>query len=102
MPRRSSATSFGGKSGNKKGRGPAKGAPNAGALPATFKNRMALLAARAKTAKNIESILDDPKHPQFMKALEFAADRGYGRVEQPQTHTGSVEIIVRRDEPTLI
>lgn len=51
-----------------------------GADPQAFKTRMALIAARAKTAKNLEAILDDPDHPQFMKAVEFTSDRGFGKV----------------------
>jgi hypothetical protein len=78
MPRRASATSFGGIAGNPGNK--TKAGP--GRLPDIFKMRMANLAARNKTAKNVEKILDDPAHPAFMKALEFAADRGFGKAAQ--------------------
>ena len=41
---------------------------------------MATILERAQTAKHVEAILSDPKHPQFMRALEFATDRVEGPV----------------------
>ncbi len=91
MPRRATSTSFGGKAGNPQNK--TKAGP--GRLPDTFKNRMATLAARAKTAKNVEKILDDDKHPQFMKALEFAADRGFGKAPQPIVGDPTAPLVVK-------
>lgn len=74
MPKRANATSFGAVRGNTP-------QPNTqgGDHPATFRNRMALLASRAKTCANVESVLDNADHKHFPKILEFAADRGYGK-----------------------
>lgn len=86
-------TSFGGSKGNKPGR--KKGDPtNIGVLPEVFRKRMALIAARNRTAANVERILDDADHPQFMKALEFAATRGYGKPAETVEHKGTVGVKV--------
>jgi hypothetical protein len=44
-----------------------------------FRRKMQLIASRAKTVANVEKLLEAPNHPNFMRALEFAADRGYGK-----------------------
>lgn len=75
MPRRASATSFGGKRGNPRGTQPGPGAP-----PQTFRDRMKLILDRAKTAKSVETILADPDHKHFAKVLDTALDRAEGKV----------------------
>ncbi len=47
-----------------------------------FYDRLRLILERNKTARNVEKVLDDPKHPQFAKILEFATDRVHGKVQQ--------------------
>lgn len=37
---------------------------------------------RKATVKNLEAIMDDPDHPQFMRAVEFASDRAHGKPTQ--------------------
>ncbi len=49
---------------------------------------MAALADATLKRGYVEQILVDPHHPQFMKALEWATDRGYGKVPQTNEHTG--------------
>jgi hypothetical protein len=79
MPRRASATSFGQSKGNRPGR--KKGDPtNVGVLPATFRNRMALIASRMRTVNELEKILENRDHAAFMKAMEFVTERGFGKV----------------------
>lgn len=77
------STSFGQKSGNKGGKGPPKG--SGGRPLAIYQKRMQLAAQAAQ----VEKILKDPDHPQFMKALEFAANRGFGKVAETIEHTGA-------------
>ena len=48
----------------------------------------------------LQLILKDPSHPQFLKALEFAAERGYGKEVQPM-EGGLTLTVVRRDESGL-
>ena len=48
-----------------------------------FKARMRLLAGSDDVLKAIAAILNDKDHPHFVRALTFAADRGYGRPTQP-------------------
>lgn len=83
MPRRATATSFGGKAGN--ARNTTK--PGPGRPPQVYSERMRLAAEAAR----IETILKDPDHPQFMKALQFAADRGMGKVPDTIEHSGNVQ-----------
>jgi len=51
-----------------------------GRPPDEFKRRMAQCASRDETIAALEEILRDKDHPHFMRALEFCADRGYGKV----------------------
>ena len=67
----------------RRGRGPKKGAANAGRPPNEFKAQLAALASREETIRALAAILEDPNHPHFIHALKFAADRGYGRPTQP-------------------
>ncbi len=54
-----------------------------GRLPDEFKQLLASLASREETVKALEQILSDPDHPHFIRALQFAADPGYGRRGNP-------------------
>lgn len=40
------------------------------------------LASTNRTMAGLKQILADPAHPHYLKALEFAADRGYGKPTQ--------------------
>ncbi len=40
-------------------------------------------ASRGTTLQALTVILKNPDHPHFMRALEYATDRGYGRELQP-------------------
>lgn len=94
MPRHATSTSYGGKAGNT----PNTSTPGSGRPPDTFKMRMATLVERANTVGNIEQILDNPQHPSFMKALEFATDRAYGKPTDNKQLSGEVVVRVIRDD----
>lgn len=85
---------------SKRGRGPKKGAPKAGRPPDEFKAMLAELASREATLDAVRRILEDPSHPQFLRAMEFATERGYGKVAQAVEHTGAagapLEVLVTR------
>lgn len=66
-------------------------------MPNTFKDRMALIAERGRTAENIERILDDPDHPHFMKALEFVANRGIGPVPKEIQMAAELSVVIRNE-----
>lgn len=76
MPRRASATSFGGKAGNPIN----KTIPGPGAQPQTMRDRMKLLLERKKTMQSIEAVLDDPDHKHFATILNTTLDRAEGKV----------------------
>jgi hypothetical protein len=77
------ATSFRRGADSRRGKGPQKGAPLVGRPPDEFKERMAGLASWSEVHTALESILRDPEHPHWMRALEYATERGYGKVTQP-------------------
>ena len=56
----------------------------AGGRPAdNFVAAMRALAGAAEVLAALRAILADHRHEHFIKALTFAADRGYGRPTQP-------------------
>lgn len=68
------------------GKGPAKGAPNAGRPPDAFKELCRELATGEKTVAQLRLILKSKKDPQFMQALRWASEHGYGKPAQPLEH----------------
>ncbi len=61
-----------------------------GRPPDEFKQMMQHLATREETIAVLTQILADPQHPHFMRALEFCAERGFGKVPAP------VELEIRK------
>lgn len=76
----------------RRGNGPSKGAPNAGRPPDKFKELCRELASGQKTIEAVEAILEDQSHSQFMAALKWASEHGYGRPSQPLEHSGTITI----------
>lgn len=72
----------------KRGRGPAKGAPNAGRPPDAFKALCQGIADQGAMALLAKRVLSNPKHPAFQFALKWATDHGYGKAMQPMELTG--------------
>ncbi len=72
-----------------RGRGPAKGAPNAGRPPDEFKAFMRSLVSRDAVSEALGTILANPKHPQYVQAYKMAAEFGYGRASQTVEHSGA-------------
>ena len=65
-----------------------------GQLPDDFKRRMAECVSRQETQRELDKILADADHPHFMKALEFAAARGFGAVKQEVSLEGGATILI--------
>lgn len=86
------ATSFKPGKDPRRGKGPEKGAPNAGRPPDKFKELCRELATGQKTIEAVEAILEDQDHSQFMAALKWASEHGYGRPSQPLEHSGTITI----------
>ena len=85
---------------SKSGRGPAKGAPNAGRPPDAWKATLRELASRENVLAHIQTVLDaGPDHPFFAKALEYVTEYGYGKATQHIEQTGgtTLEVIVRHE-----
>ena len=81
-----------------RGRGPA---PGTGGRPRDeFRALMRELVSRPETVTGLEAILSNPDHPAYLRALEFAAERGYGK-ESNEVAGGLTLTVVRRDESGL-
>ena len=79
------------------GRGPAKGAPNAGRPRDEWKAWLRSVVDSSGTRDAIEAILRDPAHPAFGRVLAWADERGWGK--EAQAVEGGVTLtVVRRDE----
>ena len=73
------------------GRGPRKGAPNAGRPPDEFKKLMRGVASRTETIRRLRKLAGGAKGVAdeiFLKAFKECADRGYGKAVQPLEHAG--------------
>jgi hypothetical protein len=91
------------------GRGPAKGAPNAGRPPDEFRAMMRDLASRAETVERLTRILTGGVEVEidgkpvvmpvdsdtFLKALAFVTDRGYGKAQQHLDVTSDGQSLTR-------
>lgn len=77
----------------KKGHDPRRhpgGAPGSGRKPDEFKEMCRRLASGEATAKRVMKILGDENHPQFMAALKWATEQGYGKATQSVEHSGKI------------
>lgn len=70
----------------RRGRGPKKG--TGGRPPDAFKALCQDLASGKVTVANVRAILTDKDHPQFMPALRWATENGYGKPSQAVELTG--------------
>ena len=66
-----------GNSGGKPGR--------SGRTPDAFKQRMQELVSAEDRIRHLETVLEDPTHPQFISAWKWATERAYGKAEQAVT-----------------
>ena len=66
-----------GNSGGKPGR--------SGRTPDASKQRMQELVSAEDRIRHLETVLEDPTHPQFISAWKWATERAYGKAEQAFT-----------------
>lgn len=82
------------------GRGPAKGAPNAGRPRDEWKAWLRSLVDSDGSRAAIETILTDPSHPAYGRILAWADERGYGKekesVEVSGAGGGPLQVVVTR------
>jgi hypothetical protein len=74
----------------RRGRGPKKGAPNAGRPLDEWKAYLRSLVDSAASRDAIVAILTDPSHPAYARVLAWADERGWGKESQAvdATHRG--------------
>lgn len=63
-----------------------------GRPPDAFRQLCRELASRTKTVKSVLAILKNPDHVQFVAALRWATEHGYGKPVQPLEHSGSITL----------
>jgi hypothetical protein len=83
----------------RRGRGPAPGAPNAGRPRDEWKAALAALASSDEVLAHVRRVLADPDHPQWMRALEYASERGFGKETATVEQSGAVEVRVTYEGP---
>lgn len=72
---------------------------NGGRPKDEWKAKLRELASSDTVLEGLQSILSDKTHPQYLKALEFAAERGYGKEVTPVEQSGSMALnVVIRSE----
>ena len=64
--------------------------PGSGRPPDAFKALCRQLASGEITVEQVEAILKDKGHPQFMAALKWATEHGYGKPTEHVEHSGTV------------
>lgn len=75
------------------GKGPAKGAPNAGRPPDEWRAELRAMASSAKVMEHVLGVLQEgPSHPYFDRALQYATDHGYGKPKQEVGLSGTVTL----------
>ncbi len=86
----------------RRGRGPKKGAPNAGRPTDEFKRLMQGFATSLDAQRGIEDALRaGAKHPAFLGALKHVTEHGYGKPTQDVT-SGGKPLIPARISVTLV
>lgn len=62
--------------------------PGTGRPPDEFKAAMRALASYAEQAGYVRDVLADKDHPQWLGALKYVTEHGYGKPTQTLEHTG--------------
>lgn len=66
----------------RRGRGPKKGAWNAGRPPDVWRAACRELASRSTVLERAQEVLDNPEHPAWLSVWKFVAEQGFGRAPQ--------------------
>jgi hypothetical protein len=73
---------FRGKGDPRNGRGPAKGAQNAGRPRDEWKAWLRSVVDSAPSRDAISAVVQNPEHPAYARVLAWADERGYGKETQ--------------------
>ena len=95
MPRRATSTSFGAELGNKQGRGPKPGAPNAGPPTKTFRHFIANLRNSAKAQKALRDAAEDPNSRNFGTAWKVLSDYDDEKPAEKRELSGAIQVSVK-------
>lgn len=95
MPRRATKTSYGGESGNPKGRGPKRGAPNAGPRTKALKHFLANLRNSAAAQQALQKAAEDPTSPNFRTAWKVLADYDDDKPAEKRELSGAIQVSVK-------
>jgi len=73
-----------------------------GRPPDAFKELCRQLASGERTILSVESIIVNPDHPQFMAAVRWATENGYGKPNQTIEHSGAVDLSQQEREQAVL
>lgn len=79
----------------RRGRGPAKGAPNAGRPPDWWLQQVRAGLYRKETIAQLNKVLGNSEHTAFAAVLRWADERVHGKAAQPITGEGGGPIQVQ-------
>ncbi len=77
------------------GRGPKKGAPNAGRPPDKFRDFCRELLATKGADAAVSAIMKDKSHPAYAAMWKAVSDRGYGKPTQAVEVSGNINVNVQ-------
>jgi hypothetical protein len=80
----------------KRGRGPQKGAVNAGRPPDAWREACRELASRDEMLDRARQILENPDHAGWLSVWKFLAEQGYGKSPQAAEVAAEAEPEVRQ------
>ena len=66
-----------------------------GRPPDAWKAKMAKLADRWAQAAEAQRVLDDPDHPHWMRAGQFASEQAHGKPTQPISGDVDAPLVIR-------
>lgn len=72
----------------RRGRGPKKGAPNAGRPPEEWRAWLKSVIDGPEARAQLAAILTDADHPAYARVLALGLDRTFGSVAQQHQHSG--------------
>ncbi len=95
MPKTAPPTAYGQKSGNPRGKGPKKGAPNAGRRPKSLVLHLKGLRGSAKVQKALAKAASDPESKGFATAWRVLSEYDDEKPAEKHTIVGPVVVSVK-------
>lgn len=66
-----------------------------GRPPDEFRRILRDMVSRDDRLKHVETVLENPEHPQWMAAWKWATEHGYGKPVQPVEQSGNISLTIK-------